>query len=581
MSNTEVFLKGIAAAPGIAIGNAYFYSKDTYAFCTDSIVSSDIDHQIERFMKGREKTKSQLEQIYEKSCADLGEELAEVFAGHIEILMDEELEESVTGIIKNDKVVAEEAIRRAIDEIADVIEQNENQYMKERAVDIRDIGKRLRYATANIELPSMNGLGENTILFSNELTPSDTAQIDKSKVVGIVTETGGETSHVAILARSLEIPAIVGVGKFKDKIRNDDKVIIDANSGTVLFDPGEKTIAQYHEKINIYNDEKKEIAKLKDLPAVTTDGKKIELFGNIGCEADVKSALSNGAEGIGLFRTEFLYMDKKHMPSEAEQFTAYRVVAEAMKDKPVIIRTMDIGGDKELCYLPVPKEQNPFLGWRAIRMCLDMPEIIQTQLRAILRASHYGKIKIMYPMIISIEEIRALNAILETEKKGLTEKKIPFDENIEVGIMIETPAAAIIASDLVREVDFFSIGTNDLTQYTLAVDRCNEKIAHLYQPLHPSVIRLIKNIIDVSHVHGKWTGICGELGGNEKAVLILVGMGIDELSMSPVSIGRIKKIIRKSSYAELKKIAEQALSLSETSAVIRLLDNSLQRILES
>jgi phosphotransferase system enzyme I (PtsI) len=399
--------------------------------------------------------------------------------------------------------------------------------------------------------------------------------MDKGKVLGFATESGGMTSHVAIMAKSMEIPAIVGTGEMVNFVDDGSTVILDASMGKIVINPSDEALKMYEEQIRIFEIEQKELAKLKDLPAVTLDGHRVELCANIGSDSDAGAAVKHGAEGIGLYRTEFLYMDKPQMPSEEEQFEAYKSVAEAMEGYPVIIRTMDIGGDKELCYLDIPPEENPFLGWRAIRMCLDSPELFNIQLKAILRASHYGKLRIMYPMIISISEIRKLNDILNTVKAKLSEEEIPFDKDIEVGIMIETPAAAVIASKLIEEVDFFSIGTNDLTQYTLAVDRGNEKIADLYQPLHPAVLSLIKQVIDASHKAGKWTGMCGELAGNERAALVLLGMGLDEFSMSPISIGKIKNLIRKSRYDDLKKLAERALELGVTSDIISMLDEAL------
>ena len=478
----------------------------------------------------------------------------------------------ICDIIENTYYPADKAVYQIIEEKAREMEELDNPYMQERSTDIRDIGKRLLYAIKGIEVSTLENLPDSSIVIAYDLSPSDTAQMDRSKILGFATVTGGITSHVAIMAKSMEIPAIVGMGEMPAGIRDGMTLVLDASMGKIILNPTEKTLEEYKKKIHAIEISKAELAKLKDLPAKTIDSHRVELCANIGSTNDVENALKHGAEGIGLYRTEFLYMDKPEMPSEQEQFEAYRVVAQHMGNKSIIIRTMDIGGDKELDYLDFPDEQNPFLGWRAIRMCLDAPEIITVQLRAILRASHYGKLRIMYPMIISIEEIAKLNTILDSAKTQLRNEEIPFDENIEVGIMIETPAAAVIADKLIEHVDFFSIGTNDLTQYTLAVDRGNEKIAHLYQPLHPAVLNLIKNVIDASHRAGKWTGICGELAGNEKAAPLLVGMGVDELSMSASSIGKIKSLIRRSKQSELEILAAEILKQSVTVDILTLLD---------
>lgn len=568
-------INGISASPGIVIGKAFVYRQQELVISQEPVAEESIENEIGKFLTGRENTQLQLQIVYQKAVKNLGEEEAEIFEGHIEILLDEDLGEEITDLIKKDRVSAEKAVNICIEQNAVEMEELDNPYMRERAADIRDIGKRLIYAIKGIELATLDNLQDQVIVFAGDLTPSDTAQMDKEKVLGFATESGGVTSHVAIMAKSMEIPAIVGMGDSIGEVIDGLSVILDASMGKVIMNPSEEVLKRYKEKIRVLEINQKELAKLKDLPAETLDGHRVELCANIGSEKDVEPSLRHGAEGVGLYRTEFLYMDRPKMPTEEEQFEAYKTVAQSMGGRSVIIRTMDIGGDKELSYFDFPEEDNPFLGWRAIRMCLDIPEFLTVQLRAILRASSFGKLRIMYPMIISVNEIKKLNDFLDSVKFKLRNEGIDFDENIEVGIMIETPAAAVIADKLIKEVDFFSIGTNDLTQYTLAVDRGNEKISHLYQPLHPAVISLIKQVIDASHEAGKWTGMCGELAGNERAALLLLGLGLDEFSMSAISIGKIKNLIRHSRYEDLTDLAAKVLEQGEISDIIDLLDQTL------
>jgi len=569
-------MKGISASPGIVIGKALVFRQQVIEITDDLIEKGQEEVEFQRFLDGRSLAGVQLKDIYQKALVNLGEEEAEIFEGHLEILTDEDIEEEVKDRIYSKLMHAEKASGEVMENNAREMEALDNPYMQERAADLRDIGKRLLYCIAGVDLVSLDSLEEPVIILTEDLTPSDTAQMDKNKVLGFATQVGGPTSHVAIMARTLELPAIVGSGKALNEIKTGTSLILDGSMGKIIIDPDEKTISEYEEKIRVFMMNRESLAKLKDLPAVTLDGHRVELCANIGTDKDVEGALKHGAEGVGLYRTEFLFMDKPQMPTEEEQFSAYKTVALAMEGKGIIVRTMDIGGDKSLEYFKFPEEMNPFLGWRAIRMCLDTPQILETQLRAILRASNFGKLRIMYPMIISVKEIYKLNEVLERVKSGLREDKISFDENIEVGIMVETPASAVIARRLAKEVDFFSIGTNDLTQYTLAVDRGNEKIADLYQPLHPAVLTLIKNVIDASHAEGKWTGMCGELAGNERAAILLLGMGLDEFSMSAISIARIKNIIRNVKYEDAKILADKALEMGTTSEIIQLLDEALE-----
>ncbi|MGL5728057.1 MAG: phosphoenolpyruvate-protein phosphotransferase PtsI, partial [Plesiomonas sp.] len=459
---------------------------------------------------------------------------------------------------------------------AQSLEELDDEYLKERAADVRDIGKRLLKNVLGMNIVDLSAISEEVILVANDLTPSETAQLNLDKVRGFVTEIGGRTSHTSIMARSLELPAIVGTNNVTQQVKSGDFVVLDAISNAVHINPTAAQIEQLKEIQARFANEKAELAKLKDLPAMTLDGHQIEVCGNIGTVRDVDGVERNGGEGVGLYRTEFLFMDRDALPTEDEQFAAYKAVAQAMGDQAVIVRTMDIGGDKDLPYLNLPKEMNPFLGWRAIRICLDRKEILRAQLRAILRASAFGKLRIMFPMIISVEEVRTLRAELDELKLALKAEGHAFDENIEVGVMVETPAAAAIAHHLAKEVDFFSIGTNDLTQYTLAVDRGNELISHLYNPMTPAVLTLIKQVIDASHKEGKWTGMCGELAGDERAAVLLLGMGLDEFSMSAISIPRIKKVIRNVNFEDAKTLAEQALAQPTAADIMALVNKFLE-----
>ncbi len=564
---------GVVASPGIVVGKAFVYKQKDITISQGTIQSAEVDAERELFFSSRTRAEAELAEIQEKALKNLGEEEAEIFEGHREIILDEDLEEEILTLIEKELYPADRAVEQVFEENAKEMESLDNPYMQERAADIRDIGRRLLYAIKGVELTSLESLSEPVIVIAPDLTPSDTAQMDRSRVLGFATEQGGTTSHVAIMAKCMELPALVGMGEFTDTLASGDTIILDAspggNPGKLIIHPSEPCLEEYNRRIEQFKKEQEELYKLKDLPGETTDGHRVDLCANICISQDMEGACNYGADGVGLYRTEFLFMDRKELPSEEEQFLAYKGVAEAMHGKGVIIRTLDIGGDKEIAYLDFPKEENPFLGWRGIRMCLDKPEILTTQLRAILRASVYGKLRIMYPMIIGLEEVRQLNRVLDGVKEELLAEQIPFDTEIEVGVMIETPAAAAIADALIEEVDFFSIGTNDLTQYTLAVDRGNKKIAHLYQPFHPAVLRLIKGVIDASHRAGKWTGMCGELAGDERATRFLVGMGLDEFSMSAASIGRIKAIIRESNMADLQDFAATILAKGSVSDILQ------------
>ncbi|HIC0449513.1 TPA: phosphoenolpyruvate-protein phosphotransferase PtsI [Klebsiella quasipneumoniae] len=569
-------ISGILASPGIAFGKALLLKEDEIVIDRKKISADKVDQEVERFLSGRAKASAQLEVIKTKAGETFGEEKEAIFEGHIMLLEDEELEQEIIALIKDKHMTADAAANEVIDGQATALEELDDEYLKERAADVRDIGKRLLRNILGLAIIDLSAIQDEVILVAADLTPSETAQLNLKKVLGFITDAGGRTSHTSIMARSLELPAIVGTGSITAQVKNGDYLILDAVNNQVLINPSNEQIEALRNLQVQVAEEKAELAKLKDLPAITLDGHQVEVCANIGTVRDVEGAERNGAEGVGLYRTEFLFMDRDALPTEEEQFAAYKAVAEACGSQAVIVRTMDIGGDKELPYMNFPKEENPFLGWRAVRIAMDRKEILRDQVRAILRASAFGKLRIMFPMIISVEEVRALKKEIEIYKQELRDEGKAFDESIEIGVMVETPAAATIARHLAKEVDFFSIGTNDLTQYTLAVDRGNDMISHLYQPMSPSVLNLIKQVIDASHAEGKWTGMCGELAGDERATLLLLGMGLDEFSMSAISIPRIKKIIRNTNFEDAKVLAEQALAQPTTDELMTLVNKFIE-----
>ncbi|EPY5085353.1 phosphoenolpyruvate-protein phosphotransferase PtsI [Klebsiella sp. GB_Kp051] len=569
-------ISGILASPGIAFGKALLLKEDEIVIDRKKISADKVDQEVERFLSGRAKASAQLEVIKTKAGETFGEEKEAIFEGHIMLLEDEELEQEIIALIKDKHMTADAAANEVIEGQATALEELDDEYLKERAADVRDIGKRLLRNILGLSIIDLSAIQDEVILVAADLTPSETAQLNLKKVLGFITDAGGRTSHTSIMARSLELPAIVGTGSITAQVKNGDYLILDAVNNQVLVNPSNEQIEALRNLQAQVAEEKAELAKLKDLPAITLDGHQVEVCANIGTVRDVEGAERNGAEGVGLYRTEFLFMDRDALPTEEEQFAAYKAVAEACGSQAVIVRTMDIGGDKELPYMNFPKEENPFLGWRAVRIAMDRKEILRDQVRAILRASAFGKLRIMFPMIISVEEVRALKKEIEIYKQELRDEGKAFDESIELGVMVETPAAATIARHLAKEVDFFSIGTNDLTQYTLAVDRGNDMISHLYQPMSPSVLNLIKQVIDASHAEGKWTGMCGELAGDERATLLLLGMGLDEFSMSAISIPRIKKIIRNTNFEDAKVLAEQALAQPTTDELMTLVNKFIE-----
>ncbi|MBS3995542.1 MAG: phosphoenolpyruvate--protein phosphotransferase, partial [Alkaliphilus sp.] len=538
--------KGIAASSGVSICKALVLKEVKYNIEKKNI--ENVPKEIDSLHAALKLSREQLSNVKKITENKMGKDNAEIFEAHLLMLDDPELIGEIEGKIKNESLNAEFAVKSTVETFVSIFEQMDNEYMRERAADIRDIGKRLLNNLLGVVHRSISDLEDKCIIVTKDLTPSDTAQMDHEKVLGIVTDIGGSTSHSAIMARSLEIPAVVGLGNISEVVKEGDLLIIDGDEGLVIINPDIETLQRYKDKHEKNEQAKQELKKLMDTESITIDGRKVELAGNIGTPDNVLGVLKNGGEGIGLFRTEFLYMNKENFPSEEEQFNAYKAVLEGMRGKPVVIRTLDIGGDKKLSYLSIDEEMNPFLGYRAIRLCLDRKDIFKTQLRALLRASVYGNLKIMFPMISGLEELREAKAITWEVKQELIKEKIEVSEDIELGIMIEIPSAAVISDILAKEVDFFSIGTNDLIQYTVAVDRMNQKISYLYDPFNPAVLRLIKNVIDNAHKEGKWVGMCGEMAGDTRLTPVLLGFGLDEFSMSPSSILKVRKCITNFEY---------------------------------
>ncbi|RDU38393.1 phosphoenolpyruvate--protein phosphotransferase [Neobacillus piezotolerans] len=566
------YLQGIAASNGIAIAKAYRLIEPDLSFSRQSVENPD--KEIERFRAALEQSKAELAQIRDMARESLGEDKAAIFEAHLLVLSDPELVNPIEDRIKGEKVNAEFALNETAGMFISMFEQMDNEYMKERAADIRDVTKRVLARLLGVQLPNPSMIAEEVIIVAEDLTPSDTAQLNRQFVKGFTTDIGGRTSHSAIMARSMEIPAVVGTRTSTDEINNGDTVVVDGLKGEVHINPTPELIQAYKQVKADYEAQKAEWAKLINEKTVTADGHEIEIGANIGTPMDLKGAIENGAEAVGLYRTEFLYMGRDQMPTEEEQFEAYKAVLEGMEGKPVVVRTLDIGGDKELPYLNLPKEMNPFLGYRAIRLCLDQEGIFRTQLRALLRASSYGNLKIMFPMIATLDEFRKAKGILEEERAKLEEEGATVSGRIEVGIMVEIPSTAVLADQFAKEVDFFSIGTNDLIQYTMAADRMNERVSYLYQPYNPAILRLVKMVIDAAHAEGKWAGMCGEMAGDVMAIPLLVGLGLDEFSMSATSILRARSLMKKLSKSEMEELARKALSLGTVDEVIQSVKNA-------
>lgn len=558
-------INGIAASPGIAIAKAFKLEENEFSIEKRKIVS--VEKEVESFQKAVLTSKEELEEIRQKTLVDLGEDKAEIFAAHLLVLSDPELINTVIEKIKVELINAEYALNEVASMFITMFQSMENEYMKERAADIRDVTSRVLAHLLCVPLNNPSLISEEVIIIAEDLTPSDTAQLNRQYVKAFTTNIGGRTSHSAIMARSMEIPAVVGTKEVTQLIKDGDIVIVDGNEGTVIVNPCPETIAIYEKKIATYQLQKKEWAKLKNETTVSLDGHQVELAANIGTPEDIKAVLDNGGEAVGLYRTEFLYMGKEQFPTEEEQFSAYKTVLQQMNNKPVVVRTLDIGGDKELPYLDLPKELNPFLGFRAIRLCLEMQDMFRTQLRALLRASIYGNLKIMFPMIATLEEFLEAKDIFLEEKEKLQFEGTKVAKNIEIGIMVEIPSTAIMADSFAKEVDFFSIGTNDLIQYTMACDRMNQRVSYLYQPYHPAILRLIDNVIKAAHKEGKWVGMCGEMAGDEHAIPILLGLGLDEFSMSATSILPARSQISNLSKGMIESSLDDILRMSTAEEV--------------
>lgn len=561
MERSRDMFKGIAASPGIAVGKALVLKKENIIIERKKVEKTE-EEKI-KFQKAIQLSKKQIEGIKEKAS----EEQRNIMDAHIMILEDPELLTGVEEKLDTEKVNVEAALDDVLNLFIAMFESMDNEYMRERAADIRDVGQRILMNLLGKEIPNVADLKEKVVVVAHDITPSDTAQMDREQVLGFITNIGGRTSHSAIMARSMEIPAVLGLKNITEHVKTGDNIVFDGDEGIVLVNPEEAVMKEYLGRKEKELAAKQELMKLVDSETLSLDGKKVELGCNIGNPKDARKAHENGAEGIGLYRTEFLYMDRNSLPSEDEQYQAYKEVLEIMGKRPVIIRTLDIGGDKELPYMNLPKEANPFLGYRAIRICLDQKPIFKTQLRALLRASIYGNLKIMYPMVSSVEEIRGANEILAEVKQELDQEGIAYASDFEVGIMIEIPSAAVISDLLADEVDFFSIGTNDLIQYTTAVDRMNEKISHLYNPFNPAVLRLIKTVIDNGHQGGIWVGMCGEVAGDKRLIPILLGMGLDEFSMSAGAILPARQQIQGLSYEKMKTLAEQVVKMKSAEEI--------------
>lgn len=569
--------KGIAASPGIAMGKAYILEKEEYCILEYKIKKEEVEQELKRFETAVENSKKDLGKIKKRVEEEMGEKEAYIFQAHLYILEDPLFIQDITRRIKRQRLNAETAVKRTLEVFEAKFASARAEFVRRRFGDVEDVGGHILRNLLKRPTRTLSRLEEDIIVVTNDLAPSDTASMQKGRILGFATNVGGRTSHSAIMARSMEIPAVVGLRDITKKVEPGSVVILDGNRGRVIINPSFQQLENYRKKKERFISHKKDLEILRSLPAQTPDGREVSLAANIAVPEEVELAAREGAEGVGLYRTEYLYMNRSSLPSEDEQVEAYKKVLEKAAPNSVIIRTLDLGGDKFLSHFPMPAEINPFMGWRAIRLCLERVDIFETQLRAILRASRFGNGKIMYPMISGVEEIRKVNQILAGIKEKLRREGTPFAENVEAGIMIEIPSAAIIADLLAKEVDFFSLGTNDLIQYSLAVDRVNEKVAYLYQPLHPTILRLIDNVIKCAHREGIWVGVCGEMASDPLFVLILLGLGVDEFSVAPTNLLEIKKIIRSIEWEETQEIAVKILKSKTSYEAKRFAERRLSR----
>lgn len=554
-------LKGIAASSGVAVAKAYLLVQPDLSF--ETVTVENIENEEARLAAALAAAQSELQIIKDKAVDSLGEEAAAVFDAHMMVLADPDMTAQIKATIESKKVNAEAALKEITDMFIAIFEgMEDNAYMQERAADIKDVTKRVMANLLGVKLPSPALINEEVIIVAEDLTPSDTAQLDKKYVKAFVTNIGGRTSHSAIMARTLEIPAVLGTNNITELVSEGQLMAVSGLTGEVVLDPTPEQQSEFHAAGEAYAAQKAEWAALKDAETVTADGKHFELAANIGTPKDVEGVNDNGAEAVGLYRTEFLYMDAQDFPTEEDQYEAYKAVLEGMNGKPVVVRTMDIGGDKTLPYFDLPEEMNPFLGWRALRISLSNSgdAMFRTQLRALLRASVHGTLRIMFPMVALVTEFRAAKKIYDEEKAKLIAEGVPVAEGIEVGIMIEIPAAAMLADQFAKEVDFFSIGTNDLIQYTMAADRMNEQVSYLYQPYNPSILRLINNVVKAAHAEGKWAGMCGEMAGDQTAVPLLMGIGLDEFSMSATSVLQTRSLMKRLDSTKMEELSNKALT---------------------
>lgn len=567
-------LKGIAASAGYAIARVYKLEQPVVTI--EKKEGIEPSAEIAKFNAALSKTKADIEAIKAQAEGKLSDEELAVFDAHLMMASDPDFEGQIKAMIENDHVNAEYAADTVAANTIAMFESMDNDYFKERAADVKDVTFRLKCNLLGVLIPNLSLVDEDSIIVAHDLTPSDTAQLNEH-AKGFATAIGGRTSHSAIMARSLEIPAVVGCAGVMEACQHGDLMILDAVNGEVIVNPDEATVKEYEAKAKAYKEEKEALKVLLHADTITLDGHQVELAGNIGTPKDVEGVINNGGEGVGLYRTEFLYMNSQAFPTEDEQFEAYKTVLEGMNGKKVVVRTLDIGGDKKLSYFTFPEEMNPFLGYRAIRLCLDRKDIFRTQLRALIRASKYGKLCIMFPMIATLDEFREAKALFEEEKANLIAEGVEVSDSIEVGMMVEIPAAAVNADNFAKEADFFSIGTNDLVQYSMAADRMSEKVSYLYQPLNPSLLRLIKMTIDGAHKNGRWVGMCGEMAGDAMAAPVLLGLGLDEFSMSATSILPARKMINSLKKSEMEELANKALALATSEEVTQLIKDTLNK----
>jgi phosphoenolpyruvate-protein phosphotransferase (PTS system enzyme I) len=564
----EKLFRGIAVSAGICRGKIVVLDRAQHVITKRGLPDAEVTAEISRFEKALVQTRQQISEVQRKVAENMGAKEGDIFDAHLLMLEDQTLVEEVIRAIRESKVNAESAFHEVSERYAAALAGVNDEYLRERASDMRDLTSRVLDNLLEVKsLLDLRNLTEPCILVGHDLSPSTTAQLDKKMVLGFATDIGGKTSHTAIIARSLGIPAVVGLKTATAEFETGDYALLDGYNGTITVNPTDQTLFEYGQLSRIKASLAEKLVEIQKQPAVTLDGKFIHLAANIEDQNDIEAVVANGAEGVGLFRTEFLFISRDSLPSEEDQYKVYRQVAAALKPNPVIIRTLDLGGDKFASHLQLAQEMNPFLGWRAIRFCLAQPELFRAQLRAILRASAEGNVKLMYPMISGLDELNQANALVEKCKTELRAEKIPFDEKLEIGAMIEIPSAALIADSLARRVKFFSIGSNDLIQYTLAADRTNEKVSHLYEPTHPAILRLIKMTVDAAHQHGVWVGVCGEIAGDPVLAPLLIGLGVDELSAAPPVVPQIKYIMRRLKLSEAQALAKFALECESPSEI--------------